>query len=84
MFLKQEKLEIDDFEERKTLVLKFLTNSLAKILQNIFAYSFVSEQSIYFYFEKKIAIFGRRGGRPLSPPPPHPLRLFSYVLPKVS
>ena len=57
MFLKQEKSEMDDFE-KKTLVLKekfqyfkkiFLKMSkfvtLAKSLQNVFSYSFVSEHS---------------------------------------
>ena len=69
MFLKREKSEMDDFERKKSLVLKekylnfnilksilkrFFTDSLAKSSQNIFAYSFVSEHSKhYFYFEKK-------------------------------
>ena len=57
MFLKQEKPEIYDFKEEKNLVSigkmriknwkmsKFLTDTLAQISQNIFAYSFVSEHS---------------------------------------
>ena len=45
---------------------------LASILQNIFAYSFVSEHSKHFlYFEKKknLAFFSGVGVDPLPPPP---------------
>ena len=43
MFLKQEKPEMDDFEEEKTLVLKekVFTRYPCKNVKNIFAYSFV-------------------------------------------
>ena len=62
MFLKQEKPQMDDFERRKNIgskgkisifKKKFLTDTLAKMSQNIFAYSFFSQNilSIYFYFE---------------------------------
>ena len=44
-------------------------NTLAKMSQNIFAYAFVSEHSMYyFYFEKKIGLFSVGGGS--TPPPP--------------
>ena len=68
MFLKQEKDEKDDFERKKTSILKekyfkkiqyvkkilwkiykFLMEN-AKILNYIFAYSFVSEYSKHFFF----------------------------------
>ena len=54
MFLKQEKLEMDDFELKINFGSKgkiprqisiFLTDILAKMSQNIFAYSFFSEHS---------------------------------------
>ena len=49
--------------------MKFLTNTLAKMSQTIFAYAFVSEHSMYyFYFEKKIGLFSVGGGS--TPPPP--------------
>ena len=58
-------------------------DTLPKISQNIFAYSFVSEHStIFFYFEKKLFL------RPVSLTPSPPLadayakNAFLYVLPK--
>ena len=51
MFLKQEKPEMDDFERIFFLYSKeiiFFTDTLAKISQNIFAHSFVSEHSKHF------------------------------------
>ena len=51
MFLKQEKPEMDDFEEE---FLEFLTDTLAKMSQYIFAYSFVSEHpKLFFRLRKK-------------------------------
>ena len=42
-------------------------NTLAKISQNIIAYSFVLEDSEhFFYVEKKSCIFSGGGGGPLS------------------
>ena len=61
--------EMDDFERRsKTLVLK--ENTMAKIVQNIFAYSFVSEHSKQFFFilRKNTCIFSGGGS---TPPPLH-------------
>ena len=63
MFLKQEQSEIDDFERKKN------PDILAKISQNIFPYSFVSDRfKIFIYFEKKIAFssgaVGGGGGSP--------------------
>ena len=57
MFLKQEKPEMDDFEKKKKnfgsegkiLIIIFLTDTLAKMSQNIFAYSLVSEHSNNFF-----------------------------------
>ena len=37
-------------------------DTLAKMLQNIFAYSFVSEHSKFFLFEIEIAFLAARGG----------------------
>ena len=79
MFLNQEKPEMDDFGRKICLVLKeknrkyqkFLTDTLARISQNIFVYSFVSEHSKnVFYFEKKTAFFS---GGWSTPSPPLPL-----------
>ena len=72
MFLKQENSEMDDFEERKTLVLKeklnnfqVLTDILAKMSQNIFVYYFRNILSSipknmffvnYYEFEKIIMV----------------------------
>ena len=75
IYLKQEKLEMDDIERKKKLVLKekrifynFLTDAPTKMSQNIFAYSFVSENSEHFlYFEKKKTRIFIGGG---STPPP--------------
>ena len=58
MFLKQEKPEMNDFEENKNFGSKgktFLkcprkTDTLAKMSQNIFAYPFVSEHSEHFLY----------------------------------
>ena len=67
MFLKQEKSERDDFERRKKLVQwknsifqenivkTFVIDTLAKMSQNISAYSFVSEHlkhNFFVFFEK--------------------------------
>ena len=57
MFLNQEKPEMDDFGRKICLVLKeknrkyqkFLTDTLARISQNIFVYSFVSEHSKHVF-----------------------------------
>ena len=61
---KQEKPEMDDFERKKTLVLKenylekFLTDTLEKMSQNILHIFFLQNiLSIFFYFEKKTCIF---------------------------
>ena len=67
MFFKQEKSEMDDFERKRNFVLKeAIMDNIAKMSHNIFAYSFVSEHSKYFFdFEKKNLHFYRReGGRP--------------------
>ena len=67
-FCEQERPEMDDFERKKKkfnikkiLGKKFLTDTLAKTWQTIFAYSFVSEHSKHFfcYFEKKKIVFFR-------------------------
>ena len=75
-FLKQEKPEIDDFEQTKkrwflwkNIDAKFLTDTLAKMSQNIFAYSFVSEHSKHL-FEKNLVFFSRGWGGGSTPPPP--------------
>ena len=60
MFLKQEKPDMDDFERKKYFeTSKFLSDTLAKISQNIFAYSKVSEHSKHFFYmlRKKTRIF---------------------------
>ena len=62
MFLKKKKPEMEDFERKKKIGSKekylFLTDTLAKILKNIFAYSFVSEHSKDFLnFETRITFF---------------------------
>ena len=45
----------------------FLTDTLANILQNSFAYSFVSEHyKHFFYFDKKNAVFAVGEGVTLS------------------
>ena len=53
IFLKQEKPEMDDFEKYlekfQYFKKKFFTDTLAKMSQNIFAYSFVSENSVPFF-----------------------------------
>ena len=60
--MKQEKPEIDD-----------LTDTLGKMSQNIFAYSFVSEHSKhFFYLKKKLAFLSVEG---VDPPPTPRLRL---------
>ena len=48
MFFTQEKPEMDDFEEKKEKILNVFTDTLAKMSQNIFADSFVSEHSKHF------------------------------------
>ena len=59
MLLKQERPEMEDFEEEKKFGCKlkilwkmFLTDILAKASQTIFAYSFVSENSKNFFRKK--------------------------------
>ena len=56
MFLKQEKSEMDEFEEEKTLVLKekiqclkFFNGYTCKMSQNIFAHSLVSDHTKHFF-----------------------------------
>ena len=51
MFSKQEKPDMVDFERKKYFEMsKFLSDTLAKISQNIFAYSTASEHSKHFFF----------------------------------
>ena len=73
MFLKQKRSEMDDFERRKEFggkgkivqyfkkimgkFSKILTDTLAKISQNIISYSCVSEHSKHFYFSKNKFVF---------------------------
>ena len=47
---------------KKKKVFNFLTDTLAKMSQNIVAYSFVSEHSQHLFFMKKTCILKRRGG----------------------
>ena len=59
MFLKQEKPDMDDLERKvlremtifKNIGKKFLTDTLAKTSQDIFAYSFISEHSKHPFFQ---------------------------------
>ena len=93
MFLKQEKPEMDDFGRKQNFCTKDkmlkkniyiyllnLTDTLAKMSQNIFAYSSVSEHSKHFflYFEKKLPFLSAgRGGRVKNA-----FLLLFYLLPK--
>ena len=49
MFFKREKPKMDDFERKKNLKEKFLTDTLAKSSQTNFAYYIVSEHSKHFF-----------------------------------
>ena len=59
MFLKKEKPEMDEFERKKTLVIKekydwkILWKS-SQVSQYIFGYSFVSEHSRHFFLTKNL------------------------------
>ena len=79
--LKQEKSEMDDFEEEKNFgskgkilrkvqyLFNFLSDTLAKMSQSLVAYSFVSEHSKhFFYVENKTCILKRGRPTPLSAP----------------
>ena len=50
----------------------FLTNTLAKLSKTIFAYSFVSEHSMHFFFilRKNLHFLEKGGGAGSSTPPP--------------
>ena len=82
--MRQEKHEMEDFEEEKTLFVntllekfsnkKKILGKMSKFLTDfckIFAYSFISEHSKqFFYFEKKKLAFLSGWGS--TPPPPQP------------
>ena len=55
MFWKQERSEMEDFERKKKLGFK---GKISLVYKNIFAYSFVSEHSKYFF---KLAFLAARG-----------------------
>ena len=76
MFLKHEKPEMDDFERKNFFCPngkyfeneKFLTDTLSKKLQNIYAYFwFQNILSIFLYFEKKNLHFQAAAGGGESP-----------------
>ena len=83
-FFKQEKPEMDDFEETNVLkekhlkfqyhkkifwkMFKILTDTHAKMSKNTFAYSFVSEHSKHF-FKNNLHFLAAGGVDPLPPPP---------------